>query len=133
MTAVTDKKLPADPSTPKQALWAMRLWMASGVLLLVTAVYSLVVGIAAGSAFPIGLAVVCVIAGAVTLVLRRRAGAGDPRWRSSVAVLTLVVTVLGMLLAVLLGIPFVLLCGLVGLVGSMLAYRPAAEPWFERG
>lgn len=130
---MTEKKLPVDGATPKQALWAMRLWLASGVLLLVTAVYSLIVGIAAGSAFPIGLAVVCLIAGVVTIVLRRRAGVGDPRWRSSVAVLTLVVTVLGMLLAVLLGIPFVLLCGLVGLIGSMLAYRPAAEPWFARG
>jgi hypothetical protein len=130
---VIEKRLSVDGSTPKQALWAMRLWLASGVLLLVTAVYSLIVGIAAGSAFVIGLAVVCVIAGVVTIALGRRAGAGDPRWRSSVAVLTLVVTVLGMLLAVLLGIPFVLLCGLVGLVGSMLAYRPAAEPWFERG
>ena len=128
-----EKNPPVDGATPKQARWAMRLWLASGVLLLVTAVYSLIVGIAAGSAFPIGLAVVCLIAGVVTIVLGRRAGAGDPRWRSSVAVLTLVVTVLGMLLAVLLGIPFVLLCGLVGLVGSLLAYRPAAEPWFERG
>jgi hypothetical protein len=133
MTAVTEKDVPVEGSTPKQALWARRLWLASGVLLLVTAVYSLIVGIAAGSAFVIGLAVVCVIAGVTTTVLGRRAGAGDPRWRSSVAVLTLVVAILGMLLAVLLGIPFVLLCGLIGLVGSMLSYRPAAEPWFERG
>ncbi|GAA2064052.1 hypothetical protein [Williamsia deligens] len=120
----------APASTPRQALWAGRLWLASGVVLVVTAIWALVVGILNTSAFFVGIAVVSVAAGAATVVLGRRAGLGDPRWRSTVAVLTLVVTILGMLLAVLLGIPFVLIGGLLGLVGSMLAYRPAAEPWF---
>ncbi|MGZ8177034.1 hypothetical protein ACXVUM_03820 [Williamsia sp. SKLECPSW1] len=127
---MTDKERAEQVPTPKQAKWAARLWIASGVLLGLTAVYALIVGILAVRAFPIGLAVICAGVGIATVVLGRRAGAGDPRWRSSVAVLTLVVTVLGMLMAVLYGLPFILLAGLVGLVGSMLSYRPGAEPWF---
>ncbi len=122
-----------ESGTPKMALWARRLWFASGVLFLATAAWFLVIGIANISAFGIGLGLVSAAVGVAMLLLIRRADTGDARWRSALAVLSLTVTVLGMLIAALFLDPFVLLSGLVGLAGSMMAYRPAAEPWFTRG
>ena len=121
------------PAAPSLAVWAVRLWMASGVLFLASAAWFLIIGIGSTNALGIGLGVVSAGVGVGMLLLTRRTGSGDPRWRSVLAVLSLTVSVLGMLMAALFLDPFLLISGIVGLVGSMMAYRPAAEPWFTRG
>ncbi|MGU3291929.1 hypothetical protein [Williamsia sp. M5A3_1d] len=118
---------------PPMAVWAARLWLASAVLFGASAVWFLLIGIGSGSAFGIGLGVISIAIAAAVFVLGRRAATPDARWRSTVSVLTLVVTMAGMLVAVLFFDPFLLVSGLVGLVGSMMAYRPAAEKWFTGG
>lgn len=119
------------PAAPKQATWAVRLWNAGGVLFILSAVIYFAFGDA--RALPVGLGIISAAVGIGLVVLARRASGGDARWRSTVAVLTLTATVLGMLVAALTTVPFVLISGLVAIAGSMLAYRPAAEPWFTRG
>ncbi len=121
----------SDPVTPKQAIWAVRLWTVSGAFFLVSAAILFVVGYS--STFAIGVGVLSAAVGVAVFVLSRRASTGDPRWRSTIAVFTLTVTVIGMLLSVVSSNPLLLISGLIGLVGSMLAYRPSAEPWFTRG
>ncbi|MGJ0117970.1 hypothetical protein ACQ7HM_02085 [Williamsia sp. MIQD14] len=120
-------------AVPTMAVWAARLWLASAVLFGVSAVWFLWIGIGSGSAFGIGLGVISIAIAAAVYILGRRAATPDARWRSTVSVLTLVVTMAGMLVAVLFFDPFLLVSGLVGLVGSMMAYRPAAEKWFTGG
>ena len=71
------------------------------------------------------------VVGVGYILLGSKAYTGDARWRSSLAALTLVVV--AMLLFLSLGMNFFafpLLAGIIGLFGSLLAYRPPAETWY---
>ncbi len=118
---------------PKQVVWAYRCWVTSGVLLVVMGVLLIVLGVTltGPTLGPVGIGFIVAVVGAAYNLLGSRAYTGDARWRSSLSALTLVMTAL--LLFVSFGVPilaFALLASLVGLFGSLLAYRPDSEAWF---
>ncbi|GAB33136.1 hypothetical protein [Gordonia otitidis] len=116
--------------------WAYRCWIASGVLLGLLGVGYIVAGIfAAGpTLLPIGIGIIVIAVGVAYVLLGSKAYVGDARWRSSLAALTLVVVIMLVLLSF--GDPalaFTLLAAVIGLFGSLLAYRPEADAWFNAG
>ncbi|MFE0747800.1 hypothetical protein [Gordonia sp. NPDC058843] len=123
-----------DPALrPKLVVWAYRCWLTSGALLI--ALGALVVVVSAvgdsGTVTSGVLGAMVAVVGVAYILLGSKAFTGDARWRSSLAALTLVVV--AMLLFLSLGMNFFafpLLAGIVGLFGSLLAYRPPAEAWF---
>ncbi|MGV9713305.1 hypothetical protein ACWDTI_21870 [Gordonia sp. NPDC003424] len=124
---------PDHATRPKLVVWAYRCWVASGALLVVLGILFIVLGITTTGPTlgPVGVGVVVAAIGAAYILIGSKAFAGDARWRSSLAALTLVVVV--MLLIVSFGFRFLsigLLVALVGLFGSLLAYRPEAEAWY---
>ncbi|MBT0565975.1 hypothetical protein [Williamsia sp. CHRR-6] len=128
-----DESNPDPVIAPSLATWSLRLWFASGALFAVTGAIIAVAAAFAGAAFGIGVGTLSVLIGVGIGVLARRvAQREDPRWRSALAMLTLIATVLGMLLSVLAINPIMLICGLIGLVASMMAYRPEPDAWFSR-
>ncbi|ROZ98823.1 hypothetical protein [Gordonia sp. OPL2] len=123
-----------DPAQrPKQVVWAYRCWTVSGGLLAALGVLFIVIGIVSSgpTLLPIGIGVIVGIIGVAYILLGSKAFVGDVRWRSSLAALTLVMVIL--LLVVSFGLPvlaFALLAAIVGLFGSMMAYRPEADTWY---
>ncbi|MYR08507.1 hypothetical protein GTV32_20335 [Gordonia sp. SID5947] len=123
-----------DPAQrPKLVVWAYRCWTISGGLLAALGVLFIVLGIVSSgpTLLPIGVGVIVVIIGVCYILIGSKAFVGDARWRSSLSALTLVVVI--MLLIVSFGLPilaFALVAALVGLFGSLLAYRPEAESWY---
>lgn len=123
-----------DPALrPKQVSWAYRCWTISGGLLVALGVLYVVIGVVMSgpTLLPVGIGVIVAAVGVAFIMLGSKAFLGDARWRSSLAALTLVVVV--MLLFLSFGIPilaFSLLAAVVGLFGSLLAFRPESETWY---
>ncbi|MGV9479908.1 hypothetical protein [Gordonia aichiensis] len=116
--------------------WAYRCWIASGVLLGVLGAVDIVAGIfgTGPTLLPIGIGIIVIAVGVAYVLLGSKAYVGDARWRSSLAALTLVVVI--MLVFLSFGYPalaFTLLAAVIGLFGSLLAYRPEADTWFNAG
>jgi hypothetical protein len=106
--------------------------MAAGVLLAVYGLAIIIVSLVASGAGFVVFGVFFAAIGAGLIVLARKAFPGDPRWRSALAVFTLMLVALGVLASLLVAqvAAAPLLFSLFALVGSMMAYRPSAEPWF---
>lgn len=128
----------AELARPPQVLWALRLWVSSGALLVALGVVTAVAPFLSDDVSHdyIGIGAVMAVVGAGYCVGARRLAIGhDLRVRSSLAVTTLVVVVL-LLMATLLSLGPVfavtLVVALLGLFGSLLAYRPDAEAWFSK-
>ncbi|PYE20090.1 hypothetical protein DFR67_102228 [Williamsia limnetica] len=124
---------PVDPAVPpKLVTRAYWLWMAAGVLLAVYGLAIIIVSLVASGAGFVVFGVFFAAIGAGLIVLARKAFPGDPRWRSALAVFTLMLVALGVLASLLVAqvAAAPLLFSLFALVGSMMAYRPSAEPWF---
>ncbi|MFW0785999.1 hypothetical protein AAFP35_15915 [Gordonia sp. CPCC 206044] len=123
-----------DPAQrPKLVVWAYRCWTASGVLLVALGVLFIVLGLVlSGSTLgPVGVGFIVAVVGAAYILLGSKSFVGDARWRSSLAALTLVVVI--MLLICSFFIPILalaLLVSLIGLLGSLLAFRPESETWY---
>lgn len=116
---------------PALVTWSYRLWYVGGALYAVCAIvwFALSVGDHPAAAVPIGLLLLAIGLGVIALA--RKVSPADTRWRSALAALTLVVTVLSMVGAVAGLGPLFVIAAVIGLIGSICAYRPAAEEWFN--
>lgn len=126
-----------ESTRPPQVLWALRLWVTSGALLVALGVVTVVVATVQGANVESHLVgvLIAVIGLGYALAARKLAIAHDLRVRSSLAVTTLVVVVLLLLGALMLQSPLfaiALVTALIGLFGSLLAYRPESEAWFAQ-
>ena len=125
-----------DPATrPTQVRWAFGLWLLSGLLLVVLGVISLVAE-AFQSRWNLGVLAVEVLIGAVGLayILLARKATCVPQWRGSLAALTFVVVVMVLVLTIGFqspGLAVVLAVTTIGFAGTVLAYRPKADAWFN--
>lgn len=129
-----DKSVSDTGGRPKLVVWAYRCWAVSGALLIALGVAAIVLGaLAKGPTLePIGFGIIVVVVGVAYVLLGGKAFVGDIRWRSSLSALTLVAVILLLILSF--GdsvIAFALLASLVGLFGSLLAYRPEADQWYN--
>ncbi|GAB17878.1 hypothetical protein GOEFS_041_00320 [Gordonia effusa NBRC 100432] len=120
---------------PPQVLWALRLWLTSGALLVAVGLVTIIVtAVRYGAVSAIGVGALEVAVGVgYCFAARKLAIAHDLRVRSSLAVTTLVVVVLLLMAALLSHSPIFavpLVIALLGLFGSLLAYRPESEAWF---
>lgn len=117
--------------------WGYRCWVISGVLLVGAGSWAVAAGfVEAGAVFgPVAFGVVAIVVGAAYVLLGYKAYHGDARWRSALSALTLVMTGMMLFIAIGFGSPgyaIVLAVAVIGLLGSLLAYRPASEDWFAR-
>lgn len=123
-----------DPAQrPSLVSWAYRCWVVSGVLLAALGVLFVITGALASDAtlLPVGVGVIIVAVGVAYVLLGTKAYTGDARWRSSLAALTLVVVVILLFLSFgVMSLAFALLAAIIGLFGSLLAYRPESELWY---
>ncbi len=125
-----------DPAQrPKLVVWAYRCWVVSGALLAVLGVLVVILSAIddSGSMSSAMLGVLVLIVGVAYILLGSKAFTGDARWRSSLSALTLVVVAMLLFLSVGLGSPvfaLALLAAIIGLFGSLLAYRPDSETWY---
>ncbi|WP_238421445.1 hypothetical protein [Gordonia sp. 'Campus'] len=125
-----------DPAQrPKLVVWAYRCWLVSGSLLV--ALGALVIVLSAlddsGTVASGVLGAMVAVVGVAFILLGSKAFTGDARWRSSLSALTLVVVAMLLFLSVGLGSPvfaLALIAGIIGLFGSLLAYRPPSETWY---
>lgn len=129
--AAVTKPDPAD--RPSLVVWAYRCWVASGTLLVALGVLYMVIGALTSGERLLGVGVGAIVlaVGVAFILLGTKAYTGDDRWRSSLAALTLVVTII--LLVLSFGVPtlaFALVAAIIGLLGSLLAYRPEPESWY---
>jgi len=135
---VTDQETkvnkPDPANRPTQVMWALRLWLISGALLIALGVWGVVATMLdTGWDFGvIAVAVLFIVVGAAYIVLSRNA-CTIVQWRGALAALTCVVV--AMLLVLTIGfadasLALVLAASVVGLFGSLLAYRPEADAWF---
>lgn len=138
MIDVTDQETkvyrPDPAARPTQVMWALRLWLISGALLIALGVWGVVATMLdTGWDFGvIAVAVLFIVVGAAYIVLSRNA-CTIVQWRGALAALTCVVV--AMLLVLTIGfadasLALVLAASVVGLFGSLLAYRPEADAWF---
>ncbi|MEE3853461.1 hypothetical protein VZC37_24205 [Gordonia sp. LSe1-13] len=107
--------------------------MTSGALMVAIGVFCAYLGVtsAASALFPVGIGILVAAVGGGFLVMGGRAYAGDARWRSSLAALTLVVVIMLLFLSFFVPIlAFALMASLVALFGSLLAFRPESEQWY---
>lgn len=127
---------PDPKDRPAQVVWALRLWMLSGALLLALGVLGIIAdSINLGLDFGV-LAVdfLVTVLGVAYFLLGAKTYRGAVQWRSSLSALTCVVV--AMLLPLTIGfqsggLALVLASAVVGLFGSVLAYRPRADRWFK--
>lgn len=125
-----------DPSTrPALVRWAYWLWLTSGCLLAVVGIVSIVLT-ALEAGWNLGLLAVAVLVTAVGLVYlpMARKAMCHHQGRGVIASLTVVVTV--MMLVLTIGfqsgeLALVLFIAVIGFAGSVLAYRPAADAWYN--
>ena len=132
---MTDPAYRPDPATrPNTVTWALRLWLISGALLVVIGVTTLVLSLFDGG-WDMGVIAVEFMVTAVGLAyvaLARRAFC-EPQWRGALAALTVVAVAMLLILAVGFrspGLAVVLAAAVIGLFGSLFAYRPDADAWF---
>ncbi|MFT3716832.1 MAG: hypothetical protein QM774_13080 [Gordonia sp. (in: high G+C Gram-positive bacteria)] len=125
-----------DPATrPPTVTWALRLWLISGGLLIVLGVASIITNIV-GSGWDFGVVAVAILVAVVGLayVLLARKAYCEPQWRGALAALTIVAVAMLLVLTVgfqAAGLAVVLFAAVIGLFGSILAYRPDADAWFN--
>lgn len=115
-------------------MWAYRCWLIAATLLVVVGVLFVVLGIVltGPTLNPVSIGVLIIIIGVVYALMGSKAYSGDIRWRSSLAALTLVVVLLLVFVSFFMfALAVALLAAVVGLSGSLLAYRPDSEAWFE--
>ncbi|WP_020107828.1 hypothetical protein [Nocardia sp. 348MFTsu5.1] len=119
----------ARPALVTRAYW---LWTISGALIAVYGVAFVIVSLIEGVGGTVALGVFYVAIGGALIAAARRVVSGDSRWRSALAVFTLMLVFLGILGSFLTkGAALPLLFSLIALIGSMMAYRPSSDPWFE--
>lgn len=125
-----------DPSTqPSLVRWAYRLWLISGCLLAVVGVLSIVLTLLEVG-WDLGTLAVAVLVTAVGVayVPMARKGKCNHQGRGVIASLTVVVTV--MMLVLTIGfqsgeLALVLFIAAIGFAGSVLAYRPGPDAWYN--
>ena len=126
-----------DPNDrPSLVVWALRLWMISGALLVALGVLTIIeesasVGLEFG---PLAIGVLIVLVGIAYFLLGSKTYRGELQWRSSLSALTCVIVALLLPLTIGFqspGLAIVLAVAVVGLAGSVLAYRPASDAWFN--
>jgi len=128
----TYKPDPAD--RPQQVIWARRLWLISGGLLIGLGIWG-VIATVLDTGWDLGIisvAVIMAVVGFAYIALARNACA-VPQWRGSLAALTCVVVIMLLVLTIGFADPslaLVLGAAVLGLFGSILAYRPEADAWF---
>ncbi|MCR5977767.1 hypothetical protein GDN83_08440 [Gordonia jinghuaiqii] len=126
---------PDPEQRPKLVVWAYRCWLASGALLVLLGALVVILSAVADSGTVASgvLGVMVIVVGVAYVLLGSKAFTGDVRWRSSLSALTLVVVAMLLFLSVGLGSPLfalALIAALIGLFGSLLAYRPDPETWY---
>ncbi|MCF8604771.1 hypothetical protein L5I01_15545 [Gordonia sp. HY442] len=129
-----DKPNPDD--RPSLVGWALRLWMISGALLIALGVLTIIdhsvnVGLEFG---PLAIGVLIVLIGVAYFLLGAKTYRGELQWRSSLSALTCVIVALLLPLTIGFqspGLAIVLVVAVIGLAGSVLAYRPASDAWFK--
>ena len=125
---------PVEPAAPPtlvtRAYW---LWTISGALMGLYGVGLIVASLIEGIGGFVALGVFFTAIGAALIVAARKAFPGDPRWRSALAVFTLMLGRLGIMASFLIkgAAALPLLFSVIALIGSMMAYRPSSDPWFE--
>lgn len=123
-----------DPAQrPRVVVWAYRCWLLAGALLVILGVvYAVLAVIVPGpTLLPVGIGVLIAAIGAAEAFIGTKAYTGDERWRSSLAALTLVAVIMLLILSFLESLlAFALLAAVIGLFGSLLAYRPEGDAWF---
>lgn len=127
---------PNPDDRPSLVGWALRLWMISGALLVALGVLTIVdhsvsVGLEFG---PLAIGVLIVIVGVAYFLLGAKTYRGELQWRSSLSALTCVIVALLLPLTIGFqspGLAIVLAVAVIGLAGSVLAYRPASDAWFK--
>lgn len=123
-----------DPATrPRVLVWAHRCWLLSGALLVLLGIAFVVLGfVIDGSTIePVGIGLLTALVGAAYLLMSTRVFAGDLRWRSSLAALTLVAVIMLLIVSFVWNVvALALLAAIIGLFGSLLAFRPESDAWF---
>ncbi|WP_050792794.1 hypothetical protein [Gordonia neofelifaecis] len=127
---------PDPKDRPVLVVWALRLWMISGALLIALGVLGVIAdAIKLGFDFGVlAIDVLVMLLGLAYLLLGAKTYRGAVQWRSSLSALTCVVV--AMLLPLTIGfqsggLAIVLASAVIGLFGSVLAYRPPADRWFK--
>lgn len=124
-----------DPANrPSVVVWAYRCWVVSGALLMALGAVYVVIGVVATgqTLAPVGIGILVAALGVAYVFLGTKTYPGDERWRSSLAALTLVAVIMLLILTFLAPLlAFALLAGIIGLFGSLLAYRPESDAWFS--
>lgn len=132
----TPAQKPDPNERPTLVGWALRLWMISGALLVALGILTIIdhsvsVGLEFG---PLAIGVLIVIVGVAYFLLGAKTYRGELQWRSSLSALTCVIVALLLPLTIGFqspGLAIVLAVAVIGLVGSLLAYRPASDAWFN--
>lgn len=125
-----------DPAIrPNTVRWALRLWLTSGFLIAALGVVFIVLSLleTGWHLDRIAVAVLVLAVGLAYISLARKAYC-VPQWRGSLAALTVVAVI--MLLVLTIGfqspaLALILFAAVIGLAGSILAYRPDADAWFN--
>ncbi|MFT4044994.1 MAG: hypothetical protein QM673_17670 [Gordonia sp. (in: high G+C Gram-positive bacteria)] len=128
-----DPASPDPAQRPKLVVWAYRCWLIGAAVLGLVGTGCILLGIFArgASLLPVGLGIFVVAIGIAFVVLGTKTYVGDARWRSSLAALTMVVVLMLVFVSLVWNVmAFALLGAVIGLTGSMLAYRPDADIWF---
>ena len=126
---------PEPLTRPVLVRWAYRLWLASGCLLAAVGIVSIVLTVL-DSGWELGLLAVAILVTAVGLVYlpMARKAVLHHQGRGVIASLTVVVTVMVLVLTI--GfqsgeLALVLFISVLGFAGSVLAYRPTADAWYN--
>nr|WP_246372059.1 hypothetical protein [Gordonia humi] len=83
---------------------------------------------------PLAIGVLIIIVGVAYFLLGAKTYRGELQWRSSLSALTCVVAVMLLALAIGFqspGLAVVLAGAVIGFAGSVLAYRPTSDAWFN--
>ena len=125
---------PVEPAAPpKLVTRAYWLWTVSGALMTLYGIWLIIASVMEDAGGFIAVGVFFVAVGGVLIAGARKVVPGDQRWRSALVMFTLMLVALGIIASFLIkavaALP--LLFSVVALAGSMMAYRPSSEPWFE--
>lgn len=125
---------PVEPAAPPtlvtRAYW---LWTISGALMGLYGIGLIVASLIEGIGGFVALGVFFTAIGAALIFAARKAFPGDQQWRSALAVFTLMLVALGIMSSFLIkgAAALPLLFSVIALIGSMMAFRPSSDPWFE--
>ena len=125
---------PVEPAAPPtlvtRAYW---MWTISGALMGLYGIGLIVASLIEGIGGFVALGVFFAAIGAALIFAARKALPGDQQWRSALAVFTLMLVALGIMASFLIkgAAALPLLFSVIALIGSMMAFRPSSDPWFE--